>query len=402
MLKTICVKVLHYGNRAIIWLLKYLLYIIPKDSKLVLFSAWFGNKYADSPMYVYDYMVKNQSELTPVWYTRNKEVFYQLKKEGLPVVYSKSLKGIWTHLRAKVLVTAIQLFDLCPYLLTNCTVFDLDHGFQLKNGPALSSQQLSYRRLLRINIKYYMSASSYFCMRIVRDYFEVPESNIVLINKPRIDTFYDESLRKNNNVIVDQIKSGRRAIVWMPSHRSDGEKPIDTSSLLDLNRIQLLCEKYNAVFLVKKHFYHRTEVSHFEDYPNIFDITTEQIETQTLLFQADLLISDYSSCYIDYLVLDRPIVLYLYDNEDYLRNERNISVKFEDNHCGFKVYDKSELCEKLSILCKEWKDDLHSNGRKQLKELFIDNSIVLGQTRQDAYKAIKKLARGNDVEEWKE
>ena len=42
------------------------------------------------------------------------------------------------------------------------------------------------------------------------------------------------------------------------------------------------------------------------------------VDTNELLSVVDLLITDYSSIFFDYLVTDRPILFYIWDYDDYL------------------------------------------------------------------------------------
>lgn len=392
-------KVLHHCRCLVILLTKYLFYFVPKQNDLILFSAWFGQKYADSSMYMYDYLL-NKFDYKPVWFTRNKKVYSELIEKGKPVIYSRSLKAIWYLLRAKMYVSSIQFADFPPYLLTNCIYFDLDHGFQVKEGPEISKQQRAYTDLLRKCVDYYHSASSYFCMTKVSEYYRVEPNRVALVNKPRIDVMFDPELRKGYNEKVEAIKGSKRAIVWMPTHRSDGTVKIDVAELLDLNEIQKICEENNAVFLIKKHFYHRNEHSDLENYSRIYDITNEEIETQTLLYQADVLISDYSSCYIDYLALDRPVILYAYDMEDYLSKERNIFIPFSENKVGAIVKSRDGLCDAFRDVCNDWADNSHKEGRKELRDKFFSEKLKNGQARAETLAVINKMLNHSFRPDW--
>ena len=389
----------HFLRRGLIYALKYILLIVPKQKELILFSAWFGKKYADSSMYMYEYLL-DQHQYRPVWYTRNKVVYKHLKDKHYPVILSGTIKSFWYLLRAKMFVSTIQFSDFPSFCLTNCIYFDLDHGFQVKEGPERSERFLSYIELLRKNVDYYHSASSYFCMDKVSSYYRVDPKRIALVNKPRMDVLFDSRLRAGFNDIVEKIKGGYKAFVWMPTHRADGAEAIDVNKLLDLNRIQKLCEERNAVFFIKKHYYHKNEISYLEGFSRIFDITNEEIETQTLLYQADVLITDYSSCYIDYLALDRPIVLYAYDMERYLSKERNIFVPFSENNVGPKVQTPDQLCDALDTISKEWRDDIHAEGRKELKRLFFSDSLEMGKAREETLQVMSKMLNKAYSPEW--
>lgn len=372
---------LHYCRRLFVFVFKTISLLWPKDINLILFSSWFGRKYADNSMYLYEYMCTN-SNYRIIWFTREKSIYNSLIAQGKPVVYSRSIKAILLHLRAKVFISTVQFNDFFSPLMSNCILLDLDHGFPAKYvhfvDPGITKREINYEFLLRKWIRYYMTASSYFTMNVVTQCFALPPKNIVFSNKPRVDVFFDEQLRVGKNDMVEKIKKGNKAIVWMPTHRSCGAVPIDVNTLLDLDNIQKICEEIEAVFIIKKHFYHRYEKTDLTAYSRIFDLTQADLDIQTLLFQADVLISDYSSCYIEYLTMNRPIILYVYDLEDYLKNERGVCVKMEDNHVGYKVRTKKELNDSLRVIGTDWSDSCNQKGRDEAMERYFDKNVEIG------------------------
>ena len=56
--------------------------------------------------------------------------------------------------------------------------------------------------------------------------------------------------------------------------------------------------------MIRRHFYHKGEKVDFSMYSNITDITEKSMDIQELLMDTDILVTDYSSTYIDYLLLD--------------------------------------------------------------------------------------------------
>ena len=107
--------------------------LVPKNSKLILFSSWNGYRYADNPMYQFEYLLKN-STYEVFWYTKDISIYQDLRNKNIPVVYAKSLKGIWMQTRAIMLVSSIQFGDYSPYFLGKCIYFDLGHGFKIKDS----------------------------------------------------------------------------------------------------------------------------------------------------------------------------------------------------------------------------------------------------------------------------
>lgn len=386
-----------------ILLSKCVLSFVPKDKNLILFSSWFGEKYADNSMYMFEFFYNNHF-YKPVWYTINKDLYKQLVAKRIPVVYGNSLKGYWTQIRAKMLVSSIQHYDFNMLLYRKCIFFDLDHGYALKQVglaiPGATKLTILKTKFIRSGMDFWMSAPSSFSMEKVKECYKVEKNKIVHCNKPRIDALFCKDLQDGKNTIIDKIKAGRKAIVWMPTHRNDGNMPINVKSLLDLERLQQLCEDYNFVFIIKKHFYHKKEVENLSSYSNIYDVTQEELDSQVILAQADALISDYSSSYIEYLILDRPIILYAYDIHEYLDKERGLYIPFEQNTAGEKVYSSNELLNSISRIAYDWSDSDYAAGRAIARNLYFSDSVPKGHYREEVKEVIDSLMKGTYKPDW--
>jgi CDP-glycerol glycerophosphotransferase (TagB/SpsB family) len=162
----------------------------------------------------------------------------------------------------------------------------------------------------------------------------------------------------------------KRAIVYMPTHRIEVDMTIDIAKLFNLDRMELFCEEHNCVFVVKKHFFHRNEkIVGIDKYKNIIDLTATTVDPQILLKNTDLLICDYSSAYIDYLLLDRPIIFYNYDLEEYLLTAREMYFEYNDVIPGPQVKTFDEL---YAVLQREIdkKEDLYKAERYRVRNIF--------------------------------
>lgn len=77
------------------------------------------------------------------------------------------------------------------------------------------------------------------------------------------------------------------------------------------------------------------------------------MDIQELLMDTDLLITDYSSTYIDYLLLDRPMVFYDFDYQDYLRTDREMYYDYDDVTPGYKAETFGQLLDELDLIFQE-------------------------------------------------
>lgn len=99
--------------------LKVIAGLVPKDKNLILFSAWFGKKYAENTKYLFEYMLQHSNHKL-YWFTKDETLFRKLKERNIPVLYSKSWKAKWLQCRAIMLVSTIQMNDYNELLLNKC------------------------------------------------------------------------------------------------------------------------------------------------------------------------------------------------------------------------------------------------------------------------------------------
>ena len=369
--------------------------IIPKKKNLVLFSAWFGQKYIDNTRYVYEYLLFN-SDYKVLWLTKNINVYKSLKQEGKPVALFNSFKGKWSQIRAQAVFSTIQFSDYDYWLLSRCFFIDLSHGHPIKDpGQIVKNRmgQLIQSTILR-RINYFAIVASNFSKNHYHDAVDIPKDRIFISDFARNDVLFDETLRIGKNHIVDEMKKGRKAIVYMPTHRSDGKIKMNMAELLPLDKIQRLCEDKNYVFIIKKHYYHSSENEDLSNYSNIFDITHDDIDPQVLLYQADILISDYSACFIDYMLLRRPLVFYQYDYDYFREKERSFYIDFKEINIAPIAYKREELYDAIMSVISSG-DSYLENRMKFAKEVYFDNI-----NHNNACKKIKdildSLMSGND------
>ena len=356
-------------------IVKSLVGLVPKDKKLILFSAWFGKKYADNCMYVYEYLLGNPNYQV-YWITKDKTIYNDLLSKGKPVLLWNKWKTKWKEIRAVVVFSSVQFSDYNQWYLSKTIYIDLGHGHPIKDPGKVATDDLILKeqRLLASFLHYYAICSSAFSKKEYRHVVDIPDNHIIISDFARNDVFIYPELRYGNNLIVDKAKEGRKAIIYMPTHRSDGRKEMDLHKILPLNEIEDFCKQYGWVFIVKKHFYHRNEHEDLSAFKYICDITEmNDIETQTLLYQADILISDYSACYIDYLLLNRPLFFYQFDIDDFQKTERHLYYDFDKLDICPIAHTKTEFIDTLKEVCLS-SIDKYAEKRNAFLPTYFANS----------------------------
>jgi len=325
-----------------------------KDNNLCVFGSWFGDKFADNSKYLYLYFLKNQRNA--VWITKNPEVYRQLKSENLPVAMAYSKEGRRCCRKAGFIFVCTGKNDLNENWIGGSTCIDLQHGVPLKkvmyddevNKLLFTKSAKVHRIITKAPLKkYYAVSSSKRLSEIFKSALRINESQILQYGLPRNDCFFDGTLKPRK---YSEIKYSK-LIAYMPTHRNTGSTPIVISDLFDLKKLNEFCVRNEILFVIKKHFYHNAEVTDVSEYSNIIDLTGRPFDTQELLFNTDMLISDYSSVYIDYLLLDRPVLYYAYDYDKYLATDRNLYFDYEEAAPGYIVSDFDELFIRINEIC---------------------------------------------------
>lgn len=124
-------------------------------------------------------------------------------------------------------------------------------------------------------------------------------------------------------------------------------------------------------------------------YSNITDITEKSMDIQELLMDTDILVTDYSSTYIDYLLLDRPVVFYNFDYHDYLEHDRGMYCDYEKAAPGYKAETFEALMEEFERLVQG--DDHFKEVRRQARDFFYckEGQGMVGETLLGILKNIK-------------
>ena len=169
-----------------------------------------------------------------------------------------------------------------------------------------------------------------------------------------------------------------------------GKTPIPIEKLFDLRKLDTFCRENDILFVIKKHFYHNSEKTDLTGYTNIVDLTGHSYDTQELMFNSDVLITDYSSCYIDYLLLNRPIVFYSYDLEDYLKNDREMYYDYEDVAPGDVCTDFNQLFKALNQITEG--NYAISANQERVRDMFFakENQGVVSEQYYQFMKTHRK------------
>lgn len=342
--------------------------LIPRNKKIVVFGAWLGEKYADNTKALFECANKRKN-IRAIWISKNRDVVEEVRKLGYEAYYYTSFKGIAVQLRAKYVFVTNGISDVNHAFLGRAIFINLWHGVPLKRigyDDTYARNWDSLPRKIRDFIvgvalgREYVVATSETIANIYESAFRRPKEKILCLGQSRNDVFFRP--RKK------QWFEGKRIILYAPTHRKEGKEKMALSKLFDLAKWNAFCETYDYYFVIKKHFYHKGEQENLEQYARILDVTGQTFDTQLLLMETDILITDYSSIYIDYMLLNRPILFYAYDYETYLKEDRQMYFDYESVTPGAIATTDHELLKELEYCIVN--RNYHMEKRQDILEKF--------------------------------
>lgn len=354
----------------------YLSMLSIRSEKIWVFGAWFGNKFADNTKYFYLYMQQNK-DIQCIWITKSKEIYDELQKGGFKAYMYNSPMGVWYQLRAKYVFICGAATDVNEYLIGNAFLINLLHGTggkksgyadKINKYNSFSDHNLSIIFRSIPQRKSLVVATSRQMYDAVRETFRVEDNQIINMGFTRNDVFFREFPNDTSRVFEDV----NDYILYLPTHRQEGRKKINLEELMNLKHLDSLCEKFNVKFIIKKHFYHNSETTDVSKYPSILDLTGTDYDTQLLMKNAKMVITDYSSCYVDYLLLNRPVGFFCYDLEEYQKNDRELVCSYESTTPGFKAYNFQELLLNLEVFLSSGTDK-YEEERQRVRRIFYDD-----------------------------
>ena len=128
--------------------------------------------------------------------------------------------------------------------------------------------------------------------------------------------------------------------------------------------------KNKIVFVFKYHT--KTWQDHTYDLSGMSNIIEYQKNSDIypLLGKCDAMITDYSSIFVDYLLLDRPVIFFPFDHDHYINSERALQFDYKEVTPGKKCFTYDELESELNKTVVKGKDEYRKERKKVLKKFF--------------------------------
>ncbi len=180
--------------------------------------------------------------------------------------------------------------------------------------------------------------------------FGCGEENIFPMGAPRTDVYFDKAFVAScREKLLEKFPAigNRKIVLYAPTFRGNNINKSYMKNMLDVDKLQqLLGGDYALVInqhpLTAKAF----RISGKDDF--VFDATTG-VAIETALCAADIVITDYSSLIFEYALLERPMIFFAYDLENY-ENDRSFYFDYETFVPGEIVTDTDAIIAEIKRL----------------------------------------------------
>ena len=274
------------------------------------------------------------------------------------------------------------MHDVNRFVSSNNIKVQLWHGTPLKkimNDDKLVIDKKKSHTLKQIftpfnTIKYqYLLSSSENINNHLISAFGNKIKNIIVEGYPRNDMLFG-------------INNKEKTITFLPTHRGEGEGGIQNIfQSFDSNEFDSFLEKRSCRLLIKPHFYDLNNIT-LETTEHI-NILKEDVDLYQLLSKTDILITDYSSVYFDFLLLDRPVIFTPFDIKEYINKDRQLYYDYNEVTPGPKCKNWDEVLIELDKILKS--EDGYKKERQQVNDYF--NKYKDGNSSKRVYEFFKNL-----------
>ena len=368
-------------------------FLMPKKNNVVLIPRY--GDYEGNLKYFLIYLNNlKQNDFEVTLLTRKQEVYRQLKQSGFNAWFFPSFKTVISMLRTSLIVVDSNgwYYDYFYYLLYKSKKVQVWHGTGIKNILLLRKENDSKPKLKNIlsrqNIYYdIVSFTSDYQLETRGKAFRFGES---LINGlPRNDIFFNDKIWKYSysshhcmEELLEQKESGAKIITYTPTWRYG----LNGFKQLNLTAFNNFAEKNNLVLLIKLHVKDNYELSS-SWYSNIICLDKHD-DIYPFLVITDLLVTDYSSIYFDFLLTDRPIVFYPYDRDEYINKQKELLADYDLVTPGPKCYSQTELEKEILEVMVDG-NDRYRKSRKEIRDKFFYYKD--GRSSERLWECIKKM-----------
>lgn len=339
-----------------------------KDSQILLYC---NLSFRDNNRAVYEYLIDNGYNKKYRIIVSSSDYKKYLVDSPHNVEFVGPIKAILSFFRSKYVFYCIGKIPIEP--AKDQTIIHMEHGMPFKDA---SEGQSKYSTKSQ-HYTYVMATGKCFIKPQARIY-GVPESKIVIAGNPKCDPLY----LPNPQYDFGEYK---KIILWAPTFRKSvsmnmqdttEEQPIlPIVDIKDFQRLNSYLKELGVKIVVKLHpeqdlsKYDVVDMDHFILLSHQ-EFLRRGMDLYRFMKQCDAMVTDYSSIFYDFLLLDRPIGFTEDDIDDYA-GKRGFAMDPDKYRPGMRIRKYEDVCRFVKNLADGV--DPYKEDRKEINALVNED-----------------------------
>lgn len=310
----------------------------PIKENYIIFESFLGKNYSDSPRNIYEYIIDNDLDYRCIWVFNNKHRKIPgnakvVKRFSFAYYYYFAVSKYWINNMRQPLHLVKRPGNV---------FLETWHGTPLKklvfDMKDVYSANPRYKRdfYLQSRAWDYLLSPNRYSSEIFTSAFKF-DKNMLEYGYPRNDILYSSDKEERARQVKEAIgiPNDKKVILYAPTWRDDdfyepGKYKFQLQ--LDLNKMkEKLGDEY--VVALRMHYFIADDIDVEGLDGFAFNLSTYD-DIAELYLISDLLITDYSSVFFDYVNLKRPILFFTYDLDKYRDQLRGFYLDFEKDAPG--------------------------------------------------------------------
>lgn len=355
------------------------------------FSSVDNCYYNYNSKYLFEYVKEHLPQITPLFVINEENLRRELSEQygEQYFIETKSKEGIRRVLEAGVWFTSAGLPVYGTGLGKNRLIVNLWHGVPLKK---IALMDPNLKKTARIYFKKIFSENYTWILTTARELvpvmaksFQVSEDRLRVWGQPRNDCIFDPPDRKQVlKGIYGDLPEYKKVVLYAPTFRDYGNTRLFPFEDFDKKNFEDFLEQEKILFLLRLHIKEAAAADAYVSSRIRRFGSDEAGDVTGMLGMFDLLITDYSSIYIDYLLTDKPLMFLPYDRERYL-DGRGMNFDYDEVTPGPKPKTMKEFMREIKEFMNgedSWKKErdrvnLKFNEVKEPCSSNICNQVLL-------------------------
>ncbi|HAM80640.1 CDP-glycerol glycerophosphotransferase family protein [Ornithinibacillus bavariensis] len=354
----------------------YFLSLVSVDKNLILYESYQGKNISGNPYAFYKELIKDPDfkKVKHVWAVNDKKQFAKFlpKTAGVKVkvIERNTISYVKYMAKAKYLINNTSFPQLFQKR-RNQVYINTWHGTPLKTlGRDIKSSKINSHSNLQHNFLHvdYMVMPNRFTFEKLASSFDIEDlytGKVIDAGYPRVDlTFHTNPNEMKKRLDIPQDKN---VILYAPTWRNESGTEKATEEIYQ-NFVELkehLPESFEIILKVHYLVFQKFQEKGLSKY-----CVPDFIDTNELLSCVDILITDYSSIFFDFLHTKKPIIFLAYDMNEY-ETERGFYIPSEELPGPICPSVKSVISEILSL--QETKEKYRNQYDKMLSHLSYND-----------------------------